>query len=701
MKLYTARLPVWFVTVCLCTAQALSSDLSAEARSAKVEARSAKAEQAPPQLSRQQRETLLALVTAVDGLPTDLSAVAPSAKAEARSAKVDDAEWQTHLMRASDGSHYVAFTIAPGASRPLPSGPALLYVRLATSNPLAAQKIAERSVIREWLAGSRIDPRLLPRRAIAIGDMPAFGAGGIAVRGSTPTTGSNDLKLMAMERERAKKEQEERDRQRRAELEGKAPVARDVYPFEDFDLASQSVRDDGTRIVARAFTAGPGEYDLFVAWADPSNPKPLSTVRVMRQSLHLPPAASTGLTTGSIILADKVSVRAAPYPPTEQAAHPYSIGLLEIAPARDAIYTRDDALAVAFQIINAQPSETGMPDVVVGFRVVRVAGDRETPIASLNPQSYNNTTLPPEFDLRRGHPIFAAVSAPLATLRRGDYRLKIAINDRVGGTGTTADADFRIVGTPTSLLAEAPPLGRPFSRDRALEPAAVASLVQALTPASPSPQLLRALETARAGRLIDLLVEEPVPAAEAGIRTVLTGLALLSVGDQSAAVQFQRALQQNAPAAAVQYLIGAARALQSRDADAIAAWQAALTTGQAPAMTRHLLVEAYLRRGEAPRAAGVIAEAGPMLSSPDWTRLTAATHIATGNTAAAIALLDTHLAAHSGDADARWLLLHALYADAVKGANRDRFAGEARRYLDGKGTHAELVTEWLKMTNDK
>jgi hypothetical protein len=626
---------------------------------------------------------LLALVTAVDS-----SAQQPVA---------EDAQWQTHVMRASDGSHYVAFTIAPGAAQPLPSGPAMLYVRLATSNPQAAQKIAERSAIREWLAGSRIDPRLLPQRAIAIGDMPAFGAGGIAVRGSTPSTGSNDLKLMAMERERAKKQQEERDKQRRAELEGKTQTARDLYPFEDFDLASQSVRDDGTRIVARAFTAGPGEYDLFVSWADPANPKPSSTLRVMRQSLHLPPAAATGLTTGSIILADKVSVRAAPYPPTEQAAHPYSIGLMEIAPARDAVYTRDEAMAVAFQIINAQPSETGMPDVAVGFRVVRVAGDRETPIASLNPQYYNSTTLPPDFDLRRGHPIFAAVSAPLASLRRGEYRLKIAINDRVSGTGTTADADFRIVGTPASLLAEAPPLGRPFSRDRALEPAAVASLMQALTPAAPSPQLSRALETARSGKLIDLLVEEPVPAAEAGIRTVLTGLALLSIGDLSAAVQFQRALQQNAPAAAVQYLIGAARALQSRDADAIAAWQAALATGQAPAMTRHLLVESYLRRGEAPRAAGVIAEAGEALSSPDWTRLTAATHIATGRIADAITLLDTHLAAHAQDAEARWLLLHALYAEAVKGAPRDRFTAEARRYLDSKGAHAELVGEWLRV----
>ena len=425
MRFYTVRLAATLVTVCLCVPPAWSADEQQA--------------QAPPQLTRQQRDTLLALVNAVDATG------APSMP--------EGAQWQTHLMRASDGSHYVAFTVTPPEAAPLPRGPALLYVRLATSNPEAAQKIAERSAIRDWLAGSRIDPRLLPRRQIAIGDMPAFGAGGIAVRGSTPSTGSNDLKLMAMEREREKQQQEEREKQRRAELEGKSHSTRELYPFEDFDLASQSALEDGTRIVARAFTAGPGDYELIVAWADPSNPKPASTVRVLRRPLHLPPASTTGLSTGSIILADKVSVRPAPYPPTEQAAHPYSIGLMEIAPARDAVYTRDDALSVAFQIINARPSELGMPDVAVQFRIVGINGDRETPVASLNPKFYNSASLPAEFDLRSGHPIFAAVSAPLASLRRGDYRLKISVNDKLAGTGATADADFRIVGTPASLLA--------------------------------------------------------------------------------------------------------------------------------------------------------------------------------------------------------------------------------------------------------
>ena len=67
---------------------------------------------------------------------------------------------------------------------------------------------------------------------------------------------------------------EERDKQRRAELEGKEASPRDILPFEDFDLAATSARSDGTRIITRALTAGPGDYYLYLAWADPASPKP-------------------------------------------------------------------------------------------------------------------------------------------------------------------------------------------------------------------------------------------------------------------------------------------------------------------------------------------------------------------------------------------------------------------------------------------
>ncbi len=212
--------------------------------------------------SREQRELLHAVVLAVD---------AATSQAETR-----DAAWQTHVMRASDGSHYVAFTAQPSAEMPLPSGPALLYVRLANATP---SRLAERSQIREWLAGTRTAPPPIARIGIAIGEMPVMGADrqppARHLHRQTPTTrNGRPVTVDARRRGGEKERQEEAERQRRAELEGKTAAVAEVVPFEDFDLASRSIGAGGARVISRALTTGPGDYVLYLAWADPSAPKP-------------------------------------------------------------------------------------------------------------------------------------------------------------------------------------------------------------------------------------------------------------------------------------------------------------------------------------------------------------------------------------------------------------------------------------------
>ncbi len=637
-----------------------------------------------PNLTRGQRDLLHAIVTAVDAASSE--------------PETTDLNWQQHIMRASDGSHYVAFSIEPPASAALPAGPAMLYVRLATAAPPGAQPIAERSPVKEWLAGGRTDPRLLPRRGIIVGEMPIMGATGNLSRRPPTTTGENELRLMGLERERARQQQEERDKKRRAELEGREAASRDLLPFEDFDLASQSTTAAGTRTITRAFTAGPGDYDLYLAWADPASPKPQATIRVVRKTLTLEPARTVGLITSSVILAERVTQRAEPYSPAEQASHPYSIGAMEIVPARSSRYRPEDNLSVALQVINAQSNDAGMPDVAVNFRIVKVAGARESAVASLKPQIYNEETLPSGFNLKQGHPIFAAVSAPLATLGRGDYRLKITVADRIANTVANSETDFTIVATAASLLAEAPPLGPPFRREALFEPRVLGAVVDALTPAATSPALTRALATAKTGKLADLLTEDAVPEAEAGIRTALTALALLSIGDTSSAVQFQRAQLLGAPPAMTKFLSGAARAMQSRDVDAIAAWQEALAAGAPKALVVPQLLDAYLRQRDYKRAAPLAEEARQSRGS--WARGAAAALIATQREADAIAMIDARLAASPDDSDAQWLLLHALFSQLARNptsptAARDRFTISARAYVDAKGNYASLVEEWL------
>jgi hypothetical protein len=639
-----------------------------------------------PDLSRAQRDLLGAMVSAVDGA---------SAAAE-----TDDASLRIHVMRASDGSHYVAFRIAAPPSSPLPGGRIALYVRLAASSASASQR-AERSLIREWLAGTQAaPPPNAYNRGIAIGDMPVMGAtGNIANPARAPMNAQTaDLAAMDLERRRARERQEARDRQRRAELEGHSASTSDTLPFEDFDLASPP-----SRVIERALTAGPGDYFLYLAWADPGASKP--AVHIVKKRLTLPAATTTELTIGSVILADSIQIRKAPYQPAEQASHPYAIGLTEIVPSPDASFTDNENLSVVFQVINAMASDAGKPNVDIAFEVVRVVNSQEQPVAALSPQNYSDKNLPADFDLRVGHPLFATVSAPLASLKRGSYRLKILVNDRVGGRTATADTDFTVAATAMSLLRDAPPLGPPFRRESILSADTLPVILAALRPPAPSPALQRAFELAAATRFVELMVEEPVPPSEEGVRAALRGLAQMSVGEGSSAVQFQRAQLLGAPLGITRVLSGAARAMQLRDADAISAWQEAIAAGAPRSLVAPLLLEAYLRRNDYTRAAAVVSDMKG--AAAGWSRGVAAVLIATQKEDEAIALLETRLATSPNDADAQWLLLHALFAQLARNSSappaaRERFSTLARAYVDGRGANRALADEWLQeITNNK
>ncbi len=659
----TARLAAMVVTVCLC-----ASHVSA---------------QAPPALTSQQRDLLQALIIAVDRAPA--------------LTEPHDYDWLTHVLRVSDGSHYVAFSVTPPAAAQS-KGPVVVYIRLASAKTQGATTTAERSLVREWLLGSRVDPRMLPRKGgFAVGDMPAMGAGTIGGRGAS-TVGSADLQIMELQRERARQRRADDEKQRRAALAGEASGGTDVLPFEDFDVVPPASFADGTRAIQRALTAGPGVYDLSVAWAEASQPAAKAHIHVARRSLQLAPAVATEFGLSTVIVADQIGVRATPYSPLEQRAHPYAIGVTEIMPARDAVFTPDEQLAVAFQIVNPAASASGKPDLSVSLRIVRAAGARDEVVASLSPLTYDAATLPADFDARRGHPVIAALAAPLATIPRGEYRLVITAEDRIASTVVAGGTMFTVVGTRESLLAEAPLFGARFQPAAVLQPPILNELLDRLAPATPSPALAGALQSARTGRFAELLVADVVPPAEGGVRTALSGLALLSLGNPSATAEFQRALVMQAPLAPVQFLLAAAQAMQGRDREATTAWEAARKSGfPAPAVDR-LLAEAYLRQKNYARAAAAI---GPRPPGEDaaGARTFAAIAIATRREAEAITALDALLARDGADLDARWLLVHALYSEFAHGnrGRQERLLAEAQRYVEAKGQHATLASEWLKV----
>lgn len=623
-----------------------------------------------PNVSRVQRERLSALVAAVD---------AAGAQPE-----TDTASMRTHVMRASDGSHYVAFTIDPAPTMPVPER-AVVYVRLATAGGRT-----ERSPIRDWLTNSQQPaPPIVATRGIALGEMPIMGATGSLERRPPQTPEMANLAMLDLERRRARERDAERERQRRAELEGRASAPTEVLPFEDFDVAPSL----SGRKIQRALTAGPGDFFLYVAWGDSEAPQ--SPITIVKKRLTLPPASATELAVGSLILADGIQPRDKPLPPQQQASHPYTIGPTEIVPAADAAYRDNENLSVVFQIINPAPGDGGKPNVDVAFHIVRIEGSREQAAAALTPQNYSAANLPPDFDLRSGHPLFGTVTAPLSTLKRGPYRLKMLVTDKTAGRTVTADVDFSVTATAAALLREAPPLGAPFQRDSIFAADVMSVVLPTLRPANPSAALQRAFDLASSGKFVDLLVEETVPEAEEGTRAALRGLAQLSAGDDSAAVQFQRAQLLGAPVAITRFLSGAARAFQSRDADAIAAWQEALKAGAPSALVTPHLVDAYLRRNDAQRASALLGA----MTTTGWSRTAAALLIASNRDADAVPLIQARLAQAPDDMDAQWLLLHSLFARLVREPNatavRDRFRAQAQSYIEAKGAHAALAAEWL------
>jgi hypothetical protein len=649
----------------------------------------AEARQNAPRLSRQQRATLESVVAAVDRAGLDSTVLSPS-------------HWQVHVLRASDGSHYIALR---GVAREVaaPDTPVTLYVRLAAHVGRGVTTVAQRSAVMEWLRGQRSDP--LPMNAaramtVPQGELPIGGA--TAIVGDAASEAANALRYMDRQRERAAQEREAAERKRRAELENAAKAgAAALLPFEDFDVAARLDRDAAGAAILRSVRAGPGDFDLFVAWSEPPIKDRPGAVRVITRRLELP-AATGDFALSDIVLADAVRRLEDGYPAAQQNAHPYAIGALEATPARDEAFRVDERLAVVFQVINPPARETGKPDVEVGFRVMRLVGGREELVGNLPPQRYTPETLPADFDVAKGHPLFAAVQAPLTKFVRGRYRLTVTATDRVAGRQAVRDALFEVTGTPLSLLNEAPAPGRAFRREAVLAPPVVTAIAGGLRPAAPSDALSRLLEAAAAGRFAELVRDEPVTPAERPAAQALRGLGLFALGDapRTIAPQLQQAIAQGAPAAPVLVVLGATYALGGDDKAALSAWNQARETGVDDASIATLLVDAYMRQGDVTRAtamARAALDARP--SDPAAVRGLAATQIAAGLYADALAGLD---ALTSPDADTDFLVVHALYAGFVgetapgaTASGRERLQAVGRRYVDAGGRNAALVQEWL------
>ena len=244
------------------------------------------------------------------------------------------------------------------------------------------------------------------------------------------------------------------------------------------------------------------------------------------------------------------------------------------------------------------------------------------------------------------------------------------------------------------------------SAKRCSHPTCCRPIVDALTPPSPSPALARALAIAKSGQARRSARRRTGAAARkraSGPRS--PGWRCSRVGDRSAAVQFQRALDQKARRPGRRSSCSAPRApLQSRDPDAIAAWQAAIDRGRRRPRSRR----SAARRATCGATIYASARRGARGSrqrraTAAWTRAVAAVRTSpTRREADAIAMLDAHLAAHPDDqrgavaAAAR--AVRAVRRTAASLAAADPNASRSTRAPTStpRAPTARSPTEWLQ-----
>lgn len=651
------------------------------------------AAQGAPKLTKTQRSVLEAVVDAVD-------------RAAKGSGAVDEATWSTHVLRASDGSHYVAVrALAPAL--PVPAGPVVLYVRLASRPEPAATTVAERSAVSEWLRGMRAEP--LPMRAggsmsVPRGEMPV----GSIIPGGRDVAAESvaALRLLMLEHEKTKKQREAQAAARRDAMERARSQPSTMLPFEDFDVAARLlVGPRGGIDLRRSLSAGPGPYRVLIGWAEVPARGDAPVVHVLGHDVSLPTAPPVfGLS--DIIVGHQTTAIARPYPVDQQNAHPYATGMIEITPAPANVLRVDESLSMVVQVVHPAGTATGKPDVSVQFRIARITGDHDELVGTLPAQRYDETKVPIDFDVAKGHPLFAATRASLASFSRGRYRLTAIAEDHVGGATATSESVFEVRGTPQTLLKEAPRPGRAFQRTSVLAPAALQVLVAALTPAAPSPGLATLLGAASAGRFAELVREVPIDPTERATALLLRALGLYALGDspRSVAVPLGTALNGGAPDGPALLLQGAVQALAGDDAGAVTAWEHAQARGVPASVIAPLLVDAYVRRGDGARAAALAdARLTARPDDDDAARVKASVHLAAGRPAEALQQLERPPLAGRDDVETAFLRLHALFATIVaEGASagsterRAEFGAAAGRYIERGAAHAALVAEWQR-----
>jgi hypothetical protein len=204
----------------------------------------------------------------------------------------------------------------------------------------------------------------------------------------------------------------------------------------------------GAYRISRTFSLPAGNYDVYVALSPVPGSGASSEVNgaapmMIKQEVSVPDLWTTGLSTSTVVVAERVEVLKAPLTAEQQDLEPYALGTRRIVPAPDTNFKKSDELAVIFFVYNHGLTAQGKPDINVEYRFHKRDARGETYFTRTAPQQFNAQTLP-TFDAAAGHQLVAGQAVPLRTFPEGAYRLEIKITDKTKGGTLTRNVDFGV-----------------------------------------------------------------------------------------------------------------------------------------------------------------------------------------------------------------------------------------------------------------
>ena len=220
------------------------------------------------------------------------------------------------------------------------------------------------------------------------------------------------------------------------------------FAFQDVHFIDLKAGAPGEPVrITRAFSVAAGEYDVYVVLKDrtPANPKDKAAgpkVGYLKQAVTVPDFWTSELTTSSLILVEDVKPADKAGSAGQSIEQPYTLGGSVFTPVSTTRLSKKTDVFPVFFIYNTAQDAGRKPDIAVEYNFYqRFADKTEKFFNKTNPQAFNATTLPAQFDAAV-HSLIAGQAVPLEKFPEGEYRLEIKITDKLSGKVLTRNVTF-------------------------------------------------------------------------------------------------------------------------------------------------------------------------------------------------------------------------------------------------------------------